>query len=325
MRIPFRQGLVRFQTDVAGNATFLQRTQQGGDTFVNLVVSPTPLLCAFADGAEDYLNEEQQSVAQAWGPFSPGTTDYYLYIDLDTRTGVRTFGATEFEPIYSRSEPILPSQGQHWFDLRDFTMRVRVGPRWSRRVRVFVGVLENGTVLNPFRRGSQANLNTAVRAGFLLFDNDDDPVQKAGQFNRGKFLTTDSPLASQLTGAANFRLEGLITTAKSAQNMPAFTCVRYVDDQEIGAAAPINFGPTDACVGIINREATIGSVNRIVTRGYVTDENFNFNLPAGTCLFVGTAGLITSAPPQQFSIQQVGRVVSPKTILIELGPHIRYL
>lgn len=321
MRIPFRQGLVKYQTDIANNPTFLQLNPIGGDMYVNLVVSPTPLLCAFADGAEDYLNEEQQNVSQAWGPFAPGT-DYWLYVDINTRTGVRTFGSTLYEPIYSRSEPILPSQDQHWFDRRDFTMRVRVGARWSRRVRVFVGKLVAGTVLEPEDLGTQANLNFPVRAGFLLFDNDDDPVQKAGQFNRGKFLTTDSPLASQLTGSANFRLEGLITTGTASQNMAPFTCVRYTGDQEIGAADPVFFD--DACVGVINEEATVGSVNRIVTRGYVTDENFNFNLPAGTCLFVGTAGLITSSPSQQFSIQQVGFVVSPKTILIELGPHIRY-
>lgn len=322
MRIPFRQGLIRFQTDVARNATFLRLNPDGAEQYVDLVVSPTPLLCAIADGAEDYLNEERQTVTRAWGPFNT-SDDQYLYIDIDVQTGIRTFGATRLKPIVSRSQPAQPQQDQHWFDLRDTTMKVRVGRRWSRRVRVFVGVLLSGNVLRPEGRGTQVNINIPVRAGFILFDNDDDPVQKAGQFNRGKFLTTDSPLASQLTGAANFRLEGLVTTGKSTQNMPPYTCVRYVGPQEIGAADPVYFN--DACVGIINEEATIGSVNRIVTSGYVTDENFNFNVDPGTCLFVGTAGLLTPSPSQQFSIQQVARVVSPKTIFVDVGPHIRYL
>lgn len=321
MQISFRQGIVRYQSDVAGNPTFLRRTFQSGNTFVDLIVSPNPTLVAFADGTEDYLFEERETIPQAWGPFSDNQ-DYWLYWDIDLQTAVRTFGATTLEPITSSREPFRPQQDQHFFDLRDFTQKVFIGRRFTRRIRVFAAKLENGRVLKPFGLGTQVNINSPVRAGFILFDNDDDPVQKAGQFNRGKFLTTDSPLATQFTGAANFRLESLVITARSAQNLPAYTCVRLVDSQTIAAAAPAFFNTP--AIGVLNQEATIGSINRIVTSGTLVDENFNFNLTPGTPLFVGSNGLITPTPSQQFSIQQIGRIIGPKTILIEVGPQIRY-
>lgn len=321
MRISFRQGIVRYQTDVADNPTFLRRTFQGGDTYVDLIVSPEPTLVAFADGTEDYLFEERETINQAWGPFSD-TQDRWLYWDIDLQTGIRTFGSTTLEPITSDREPFRPNQDQHFFDLRDFTQKVYIGRRFTRRIRVFAAKLENGAVLKPFSPGTQVNLNTPVRAGFILFDNDDDPVQKAGQFNRGKFLTTDSPLSTQFTGAANFRLESLVITARSAQNLPAYTCVRLVDSRTFAAAAPAFFN--SPCVGVINQEATIGSINRIVTSGVLTDENFAFNLAPGTPLFVGSNGLITSTPSQQFSIQRIGSVLSAKSILIDITQQIRY-
>lgn len=334
MQVSFRQGLIKYQTDIANNPTFLRRDVDGSDVFIDLIVSPDTTLVTFADGAEDYLHEERTTFPRAWGtpggsldPFNGPLVigvDYWCYIDIDVKTGLRKFGVTTYAPIVSANEPLSPAQDQHWFDTRigALEMKVRVGNRWSRRVRVFACKLEAGAVIKAEPTGTQVNLNVPVRAGFILFDDDDEPVQKAGQFNRQKFLTTDSPLASQFTGSANFRLESLITTAKSAQNLPKFTCVRITGDLQISAADPIFVD--DACVGLINDPATIGSVNRIVATGQLKDQNFNFTEPAGTCLFVGSNGALTSVPSQQFSIQQVARIVSSDIILVDLGPHIRY-
>lgn len=318
MRVDFRQGLIRYQTDTAGNPTFLQ--VNAGD--IDLIVSPDPTLATFADGTEDYSHEERQSIPAAWpGPFLP-TEDYYLFIDIDAQTGVRTFGQTTLEPIVSFNAPPNPAEGQHWFDKNDTTQKVRVSNRWIRVIRLFTAKLESGAVLQPFNIGSQAGLWGATRSGFILFDENDSPVKRQGPVNQQRFLTTDSPIASQFTGSAEFRLEGLLATSTVVDNIPAFAAVAVKGPRSIGLAS--NMNADQPAVGIVLEDAVPGEVVRIVTTGFYQSSLLNFSsVDAGSPLYVGTTGLLTALPPQQFSIQEVATVISPNTIFVDVKQLIR--
>ena len=86
MIVNFRQGIVSTQL----TPNFL--TYVGGH--VNINANGDPVVITFAYGSSDYLFTEADNVPSAWtGPFSPAT-DYWLYWDIDSFTGIRTFGHT---------------------------------------------------------------------------------------------------------------------------------------------------------------------------------------------------------------------------------------
>lgn len=130
MKVSFRQGIVRHQTDGANNPLFLQAS---GST-VTLYVSPDPTIFTVTNGMAEYLYTEPTTVTSAWaGPFSPGS-DYWLYWDLSLTTGLRTFGHTIFEPIEQSDAPSTPAVDQHWFNTTDRKMYVWQGNSWSERI-----------------------------------------------------------------------------------------------------------------------------------------------------------------------------------------------
>ena len=106
MKIGFRQGIVRYQTDIDGRSTFLQRSSQDAQ-YIDLIVSPDPTIITFAQRGANYVFEETKTVRRAWGPFS-GTTQY-LYWDLNVLTAELTRGFTAFAPIVAGVAPPSPS------------------------------------------------------------------------------------------------------------------------------------------------------------------------------------------------------------------------
>jgi hypothetical protein len=320
MRIDFRQGLVRYQTDTAGTPTFIR----GSNGDIDLVVSPDPTIATFADGTEDYTIEERQTVPAAWpGPFINGT-NYWLYIDIDTQTGVRTFGQTTIEPVVSFNPPPAV-EGQHWFDRNENVQKVRTNNRWVRVLRVFTALLPSGSTSNPqaYAIGSQAGLWTPTESGFIVFDENDLAVQRQGPLRQRRFLTTASALATQFSGSAEFQIEGLLSRAEAIENVPAWHAVAIKGPRQIGLAS--NSVPSAPAVGLINEDAVPGEVVRIITSGFFTSSSIDFgNAEPGDPVFVGTTGNLTTIPPQQFSIQQVGEVVTRNSIYVDVKSLIRY-
>jgi hypothetical protein len=321
MRIDFRQGLLRYQTDTAGTPTFLR----GSGVDVDLVVSPDPFVCTFADGTEDYSFEERQTIPSAWnGPFINGI-DYWLYVDIDPQTGVRSFGSTTLEPVVSFRAPPNPANGQHWFDKNETTQKLRSNNRWIRVIRVFVAKLPAGSTSNiqAFGIGSQAGLWTPTNSGFIVFDENDRPVQRQGPFRQRRFLTTASALASQFTGSAEFQLEALFNTATAVENIPAWSAIALKGPNQVGLAS--NTQPGAPAIGVVNEDAVPGEVVRVITSGTYTSTLLDFsNGDAGDPLFVGVTGQLVLAPPQQFSIQEIGRVVTPNTMYVDIKQLIKY-
>lgn len=319
-RIEFRQGIVRHQTDTLGNPTFLAPISGGSQ--VSLIVSPDPTIINIAHNTTDYLFQESVTVNAAWqGPFVSGT-DYWLYWDIDLLTGERTFGHTIHQPVVSSAPPPNPPTDLHWFNLANTTMNVFNGASYVEKLRVFAAKYENGAVLVPYPIGSQVGINMPVDSGFLLFDDELKPIKKFDKFNRGKFITTETKIASQLAKLANFRLEAQFIVAKAIEPIPAFSPVTYKGPREIGLAKTTN--PDFPAVGLASEDLFSGEVRGFITQGYITNDSWNWTEQAGTPIFYNSLGQLTTDVPQTFSIQQVAVVVDPKVIFVDIGPLIKY-
>ena len=317
MYVPFRQGLVRHQVDSNSNPAFLQKIN--GGQYISLVVSPTPAIVTFANGTIDYLFEETRTVTQAWGPFST-PDDKWLYWDIDTATGVRTFGSTTLLPIVSSVTPINPAPDQHWFNSSTAVMSVWNGTRWVNRIRCFAGKYDNSAVVIPNVPGSQVGLNTPVNAGFILFDDDEKPIKKWKRDNTGNFLTTETPIITHASRVSNVVLEGTTKICQALENIPQWSVVSFQDYDGVILSSYLN--QSKPAAGLVKWNMNVGDSGIVQTSGYITNNNWNWTVPASTPLFVGVSGQISTAVPQIGSIQRIGMVVNPTTIRIDIGMHV---
>lgn len=315
MKLTFRQGIARQQTDTSGTPLFLQKT---GSNTITLYVSPTPTLLTFAHGIQtDYLFEERKTVTDAWkGPFEVNV-DYWLFWDLDLLSGFRTFGHTTVEPITSAAKPLgQVAADQHWFDLVSQKMMVYSNGRWIEKIRVFAGKLDEGAILIPNKIGSQVGLIVASVSGFLIFDDEDNAVKKFDRFGKGKFLTTESPLSTQVSKLANFKLEASAIDGQAVEFIPSYYVVAFRGERQLGLAS--NTTPYFPAIGLSIEEMGIGEVRTFISRGYVTNEQWDWQVPAGSKLFSGTTGELVTDVPQTYSLQQVATVISSRTVFIDI-------
>jgi hypothetical protein len=317
MYIPFRQGLVRLQVDNNSAPSFLQKVN--GGQFIDLIVSPVPTIICFAHGSVDYLFEETRTVSHAWGPFTGSLQNYWLFWDIDMLTGVRTFGHTKKQPVYSNNPP-PPAQDQHWFDLTKMTMFVWNGTRWDERIRCFAAKYDNGSVILSHGPGSQAGINNPVNAGFILFDDDEKAIKKWKRDNKGNFITTETPLLTHASRVSNVVLDGVTKYVKASCAIPQWSVVTLNSFGSVALASHMD--QSRPAAGISKWHMNIGDAGIIHTSGYITNNNWNWSLPAATPLFVGLSGQVTSVVPQIGSIQRIGMIVDSDTIFVDIGMHI---
>ena len=202
MRLSFRQGIARYQTDVVSSPSFLQKSSSGN--YVNLIVSPTPTIIVFAHNGANYVVEEVQSVTNAWGPIPSVTC--FLYWDINLITAALSRGITTLPPIYSAAAPSTPAVDQHWFDLSSTTMKVWSGSKWLEKVRVFAGYLSSGSILTPYQAGiSQVGLVGEYDAGNIILDSYGKPLRQSD----GTFVTSATNLILTNNSSKSIRLEGV--------------------------------------------------------------------------------------------------------------------
>jgi hypothetical protein len=343
-QISFRQGIVR-----RPSGTWLSFNGSNANESIILDTSTAPLLLNFADAGSDYLWEENQSAIDAWGtiPSSgnpdislgplPSAGQYWLYIDIDALTGERKFGTTIYDPVSQSSPPSNPKTDQHWFDTRVsssdgtyMTQKVWNGHRWISKIRIFVGEV-NGLSISQGTVGTQVGINITVRAGRILFDDENKtrPIKKFDIRGRGKFVTTETTIFSQFSNISGYRLAQSIVEGKAIENIAQYHAITFRGSRRIGLAKngedqmSLDSGPYEA-IGISTEDYVTGEVFTFVSSGYLTDDNVMFSAPAGTKVFVGENGELVTEPPQIISIQQIGTVVDENTIFVDIGPIIFY-
>ena len=189
MKIHFRQGIVRYQTDINAQSIFLQKSTLDSQ-YVDLIVSPDPTIITFAHHAADYVFEEPKTVQKAWGPFTTSVTQY-LYWDINVLTAELTRGFTQFPPIYAAVSPLSPTIDQHWFDTTETVMRVWNGNKWIDKIRVFAAVYSSSSVIRPIALGTQAGLTIPIDAGQIVLDGFGKPLRQSD----GSFLTSTTNMS----------------------------------------------------------------------------------------------------------------------------------
>lgn len=292
MRISFRQGLVRVQPG------FLQL--QSGK--VNLQVPPVErLLVAFADGTSDYLLTERTDITAAWpGPFVAGPQSYWLYWDINTVTGARTFGHTLYEPVDSGVAPNNPVNDQHWFDTSIKKMKVwnSTTHKWVNKIRVFAAKLSSGSVFvsmsinSPVFTGTQVGLVGEAQAGALVFDADGAPLKRSNS----TFFTTEDVAVTGVASSSQVKLGSIVLEAESQASIPAFTLVRFTDFNKITVANTnvVNAG----AYGIIEVDASPGEVVAVIMEGVITNPTWDWSsIGINAVLYSDMSGnLVHTAP-----------------------------
>lgn len=318
MKLTFRQGIVKSAVDTNNNPTFLRKNTL--NDFITLYINASSAVITFAHGDSDYLYEEANSIEDAWGPYpQPVRNTFWLYWDINDTTGMRTFGHTSLEPIFS---PVKPAQNiidQHWFDTTNMLMKVFDGYSWVEKIRVFAGTF-NGSVTKPYALGSQPNVNDECYSGFILFDDSDLPVVRS---NNRKFLTTESQFYTTKSIIGTVSFDTMLFYAQAIEHLPQYSAVSYYNENSVSLASynDVNY---KACVGFIRSEVYQTEMTSIVTNGYVTNIEWDFHEPPSTALYLGLYGTLQTKPPLSGFIQKVGTIVSKDTILVDIDPPIIY-
>ncbi len=322
-RISFRQGIIRT------HATALQFTS--GNSGILLDAQSAPVQLNLADGtADDYLWEEATKIDPAWTSL-PTISPYWLYIDIDSISSERTFGTTTEQPLDQPNEPPSPAIDQHWFDTssNQTVMKVWVGTKWLEKIRIFMGRVDGLTIFS-FPTGSQVGLNDTVDSGQLLYDDENKtrPIKRFDRRGRGKFITTVSNIFNQFSNITGFKVSNALVEGKAIEPIPEYSAVAYRGERELGLAkngtsTGADPGPYTA-IGVATEDFTTSEVHTFTTSGYLTDDTFNWTEGAGTKLFVGPQGEISSTIPQSGSIQHIATVVDQFTILVNIQDIIIY-
>jgi len=311
MRLPFRQGIVR--ADV-GN--FIQSSPSG----ISVNTSNSIVQLAFAQRETNYLHTEHTNAPNAWPPL-PTTSNFYLYVDLDKKTGIRTFGYTEVAPSYGLTAPIAPVETQHWFDTTTFEMKEYKSAisQWVPVIRLFVASYDNGAV-NEYPIGTQVGITNPqpiFQTGAIIFDDSGKAIIRPNKI----FFTTEDTLFVNGLSAHAVRLESNIFQVKAQENMAAFSVVFLPAFGEARLADYENIGTQT--LGIITEDVLIDEMVGMILQGIVKNVNWNWSAP-GRPVWVDLNGELTEIDPHVTDINRlpqvpIARTVTEDTIIFEQG------
>lgn len=316
MRVNFRQGIARYQTDVGANATFLQKSP-ANNAYIDLVVSPDPTIVVFAHKAATYLFEESKTVRNAWGPFTPGGPTFYLYWDMSLLNAAVTRGATRYPPIFSPIPPNTPVVDQHWFDTTATCMKVWDGNRWAEKIRVFAAEYRSSSIIKPFPLGSQAGLNAEVDAGNIVLDIYGKPLRMSD----GTFATTTAQLSVVGLATKQIKIEADVLQLLAVQQIPKHYLVRIQEGRKALPASSEDV--TSRVAGLAAEDIYQNEVGTIVANGLVRSDSFTWaSSQIGKPLFCGVDGELTVVPPTAGVLQQVGTVWDTDAVMINIYPPV---
>lgn len=317
MRLSFRHGIVRCQTDYTGTPTFLRKSSLGGE-FIDLIISPDPTIISIAHQGANYLIEETKTITHAWGPFAPHGITQYLYWDISFLDGSLTRSFTTLPPMITPNQPVNPAKDQHWFDLSEMTMKVWNGSKWIPKIRLFAATYDSNAIIIPFPVGSQINKHQEVNSGNIIFGTNNKPLRN----NDGTFVTTESDLKISHTSSENVKFEAAQLFGEAVEPIPKFHLVSYVNFGKIALASSAQ--PNRQIHGIVQEDLYATEVGHVVANGIVRNDQWNFaSTSAGKPLFCSANGEITLSPPAVGISQQVGFVYDKDAVFMNLMPAVR--
>lgn len=319
MKIPFRHGLIRWQTDISNTPTFLAKSSLTGD-FIDLVVSPDPTIFSIAHFGANYTIEETITVPNAWGPFTALGESQYLYWDISILDASITRGFTLIPPIVQAVAPPIPGIDQHWFDTTDTVMKVWNGGKWVNKLRIFAATYDSSAIIVPWQNtpGTQVNINTPCVSGYIILGSDATPIRDRDS----SLLTTETNLIVSRIGNSPIKVETMLFFAQATEYIPKYSLVTMSGFRTVGLASSTS---TQKFVnGIILEDAYLSEVVQVNKVGDIVNEQWNWPLNSvGKPLFCGTAGEVTLTPPTAGTSQQIGFVTDKDHIFLQIQQPIR--
>jgi len=312
VKLTFRQGIARYQTDVSGTPIFLQKAF-GGVGFIDLIVAPDPTILIFAHYDANYIVEEPRTVKNAWGPIS-GPQTIYLFWDISLQTAVLTRGTTLFPPMYSGSPPLSPAIDQHWFDTNDTVMRIWNGSKWIEKIRVFAGFLSSGSIIKPFTSGtSQAGIQGDFEGGNIVLDAYNKPLRQSD----GSFVTSATSLLIINNATRKVKFEAEVMSGMAMESIPKYRLVQMRQGARIALARSTDF--MSRIAGMVPEDLYTSEVGFLVTEGLVRNPSWSFppssvNRP----IFSGELGEITVVPPIVGVCQIAGFVYDTDSVYMNI-------
>ena len=278
------------------------------------------MLAILSHGPANYLVEESSTISNAWvGPFSD-TGSYWLYWDINTATGLRTFGFTEVSPDFGPTLPSTPDIDQHFFDTSDNYMKVWDGYFWIQRIRVFAGSLISN-ILRQFGNGSQVDIYGNFITGPIRFVYNSSPVVVELDDGNFFFEIESGDRLQDVGDVDNFILGRLDISAVAAVDIEKNIAVVYDDT---GRVIPASYTFIDKeIVGITSESMLAGERKVIITSGFIEDKvNFSFVAPQLYKLYIDGVGRITTDVPPTSSIQSIGHISGVNSMYVKIQPQI---
>lgn len=319
MRLNFRQGLVTFQKDITGKPVYLAHNPVA-PSFVNLVVSPTPLVITFANGASDYLATFDRTIENAWGPVVPNV-DNYLYWEMDPVSGKVVQGITTILPVFNNLEPAKRPE-QSWFNSTNAKMYVwqAQSNKWVERIRLFAGKVPLGNTrdVQMYDTGSQVNMNTASNPGFPMLDSQLRPLRTT----TGEFLTTNSKVYVKNTvGTAGVLAvpTNAFIPVKAGENLPAMSLVYFSDNDTVSLASSDPALVTRRTpVGVVQEALVVNEVGALTQYGDITYDQWDWTGHFGQPVYSDNFGKITLTRPKGLLAYRVGFIKNKNTIVFAI-------
>ena len=310
MRLTFRQGIARYQTDIYATPTFLQKSGE----YIDLNVSPDPTIVIFAHKTATYVIDETKSVARAWGPFS-GQGTVYLYWDINLLDGSLTRGFTTSIPLTTSFVPEDPAVDQHWFDTNEHVMKVWNGKKWLEKVRVFAATYSSQSVIQAFPLGTQAGEVGSFEGGNLILDAYNKPLRQSD----GTFVTSVTELTIINSSSNKVKFESEVVNGMANENIPKFSFVRADVARRLMLARSNEW--RSRVIGVATEDLYKSEVGNITPGGLIRNEQWHWPDDAiGKPIFCGTNGEIQLAPPTSGVLQICGYVFSTDSIIIDIKP-----
>jgi hypothetical protein len=313
MELRFRQGLVRYQTDVAGTANFI-RKNGSNSSFVDLVCDNAPTVLTVAHQENNYLVQFDKTVQSYWGPFPATGQTQYLYWDISLLNAAVTPGFTTVVPHIGPTAPSGTSPlDKHWFDTTSKQMKVWNGMRWLVKLRVFAATYDSSAILVPRVIGTQVGLNVSCRAGNILTGKNNHPLKDGD----GTFVTSETDLVVTHTTGENVRFDTAQLYAEVVEFVPKFTLVSYINPRKVQRASYANI---DLRVnGLMREEYYTGEVGTVTSFGLIRNDQWNFqDTDINRPLFCGQFGEVTMTAPPIGVCQEIGYVYDRDAIFMNI-------
>lgn len=301
MKIDYRQGII------SASPGFLK--QSTNYKFVDIIVSQDPIILSFVDGDKDYLVNENASILNAWGPIENLLT-YYLFWDINTKTGQLTRGMTVFPLIKSNEQPKFARKDQMWWHSLENKMYEYDGSSWKKVIRLFAGKIQARKTITEEPLSSQVNLNVESIAGYILFE-DGLPLKNKND----EFLTSDVMLSSGEM-AADINDDSIRLVAN--QDVQQFDIVSIKGGYASLASGIYSSDEALAPFGMVKVSASKGDLVSLFKAGeLVENKAWAFSKDQlGLPVFCDAQGKITFTKLNKFKNTKVGTVISPESVLL---------